>query len=51
LAEDISARSSSTDGLTWSDGANNGGLIIDDYRISMREQGGEYTTIAAGVTT
>jgi hypothetical protein len=51
LAEDISARSSSTDGLTWSDGVNNGGVAISDYRINMREQGGSYLAIATGVTT
>lgn len=51
LAEDISVRSSTTDGLTWADGINNGGVPIIDYRVNMREQGGTYTVIATGITT
>lgn len=51
LAEDISQRTSTTDGLTWSDGVNNGGVSIIDYRINMREQSGSYSVIATGVTT
>jgi hypothetical protein len=37
LLEDITQRTSTTDGLTWDDGANNGGVAIIDYRISKRE--------------
>jgi hypothetical protein len=51
LAEDITQRTSTTDGLTWADGVNNGGLAIVDYRINMREQGGTYAEIASGITT
>jgi hypothetical protein len=50
LSEDISQRTSTTDGLTWEDGVNNGGVAIIDYQISMREQGGDYSTIATGIT-
>jgi predicted phage tail protein len=51
LAEEISQRTSSTDGLTWSNGINNGGVPIIDYRINMREQGGSYSVIATGITS
>jgi hypothetical protein len=36
LSEDITHRTSTTDGLSWVDGANNGGVPIIDYRINMR---------------
>lgn len=51
LAEDITVRTSSSTGLTWQDGPNNGGISITDYRISMRVQGsGSYMIIGIGVT-
>lgn len=34
LAEDNSVRTSTDNGLTWSPGAHDGGLTIDDYRIN-----------------
>ena len=34
IAEDVSLRSSINIGLTWSDGASDGGLPIEDYRIN-----------------
>lgn len=37
LTEDNSVRTSTTNGLTWSDGTNNGGVPIIDYRINMRQ--------------
>jgi len=49
LLEDITQRTSSTDGLTWADGSNDGGVAIIDYRINMREEGGVYQVIASGV--
>lgn len=39
VAEDISVRTSTTDGITWANGVNNGGMPIIDYRINIREQG------------
>lgn len=33
LAEDTSVRTTSATGLTWSDGVNNGGVPIIDYRV------------------
>jgi hypothetical protein len=51
VAEDISVRTSTTDGLTWEDGVNNGGVPIIDYRINIREQGTQdYNMHASGVT-
>jgi hypothetical protein len=51
LSEDISQRTSTTDGLTWDDGANNGGVAIIDYRINIKEQGGSYSELASGITS
>lgn len=52
LAEDISVRTYTTDGLTWADGSNNGGEVVIDYRINQRVQGtSEYTIIATGILT
>jgi hypothetical protein len=51
LAENTAARTSTTNGITWSDGTNNGGLAILDYRINMRVEGGVYAVYASGVTT
>ena len=39
LAEDSALRTISTLGLTWSDGASDGGAPILDYRVSMAIQG------------
>lgn len=39
LAENISDRTTSTLGITWSPGAFNGGFVILDYRVSFKEQG------------
>jgi hypothetical protein len=35
LLEDTLLRSISTLGLTWQDGADDGGSVIIDYRMSM----------------
>jgi hypothetical protein len=34
VAEDVAYRTSTTMGLSWSDGSNNGGVAIIDYRIN-----------------
>lgn len=36
-------------GLTWEDGANNGGSEILDYRVSSAESAGTYTTLASNI--
>lgn len=51
LTEDNSVRTSTTNGLTWTEGAFNGGLPVIDYRINQKEQGGSYSEIASGITT
>lgn len=51
LTEDISVRTYTTDGITWTDGTNSGGVPIIDYRINQRELGGNYLEIASGITT
>jgi hypothetical protein len=47
LAEDISHRSETTDGITWTEGLDNGGLTVEDYRVSIRVQGSTSYTVAA----
>lgn len=52
LAEDISVRTYTTDGLTWEDGVNSGGVPIIDYRVNIRELGAPtYTVHAEGILT
>lgn len=51
LAEEVSGRSATTIGLTWSDGAHDGGLPVLDYRINKRVQGGAYSLVAFGIAT
>jgi len=36
LAEDVTKRTSTDEGFTWSDGVNNGGVPVIDYRINRR---------------
>jgi hypothetical protein len=33
VLENISERTSTTIGLTWEDGLNNGGVLISDYQV------------------
>jgi hypothetical protein len=51
LAEKVSLRTSSTLGLTWAKGVNNGGGVIYDYTVFYKEQGGVYSTLESGVLT
>jgi fibronectin type 3 domain-containing protein len=51
LIEDTSVRTSTENGLTWSEGAHDGGLNVIDYRINQKVQGGSYSVIAVGVAT
>lgn len=45
-------RTASTDGLTWDDGVNNGGVEILDYRVNQKAEGEtEFTVVATGVLT
>jgi hypothetical protein len=44
-------RTETTDGLIWTDGVNNGGVPIIDYRINFRVLGGSYAIAASGITT
>jgi hypothetical protein len=51
LVENTAQRTKSTLGLTWSEGAFNGGATIIDYRISMAESGGSFSVLATGLTS
>jgi hypothetical protein len=46
LAEDTSKRDPTTLGLTWSEGASNGGASVTEYRINYAEQGGSFSILA-----
>ena len=49
IAEDISKRTSTDIGLTWSEGISNGGLAVIDFRISQRTPSSSYSIIATGI--
>lgn len=49
LAEDYSQRTKSTIGLTWEQAPFTGGAVIEDYRISIAEQGGAFSELATGL--
>jgi hypothetical protein len=51
LVENYSQRTKSTIGLTWEQAPFNGGAIIEDYRISIAEQGGTFSELATGLTS
>lgn len=52
VAENNLVRTSTENGLTWSDGLLDGGAEVIDYRIKMQVLGsGSYSTIALAVTT
>lgn len=52
LAEDISVRTSTTDGISWADGAHDGGLPVLDYRVSKRVTGEtDYIVAVEGLIT
>jgi len=52
LADDSATTSSTTIGLTWSAGAENGGSPVIDYRISYAASGtSTFAILAAGITT
>lgn len=49
LAEDYSQRTKSTIGLTWEQAPFIGGAVIEDFRISIAEQGGAFSELATGL--
>ena len=49
LAEDPSKRTASSITVTWSEGANNGGSTVTDYRVSYDKALGVFEELAAGV--
>lgn len=52
LANDVAVTTEMTIGITWSEGAANGGTPVIDYRISyVLEGGSSYTQLASGITT
>ena len=51
LQEYLPDRTISTLGITWSNGAFNGGDVILDYRISIADESGVYSYLADGLTS
>jgi hypothetical protein len=51
LTEDYTQRSASTLGLTWTDGADPGGLAIQDYRITITQDDTGFEQTVLGVTS
>jgi hypothetical protein len=51
LAEDTSKRDPTTLGLTWNEGAANGGSIVTEYRINYAELGGSFSVLASTSNT
>jgi len=51
LTEDVSLRSSTTLGFTWADGAHDGGLAVESYRVQQREVGGAFSIVAPALTS
>jgi titin len=49
LVEDSSKRTASSITVQWSEGANNGGSIVTDYRVSYDKALGVFEVLAAGV--
>ena len=51
LAETVASRTPTSITFTWDDGANNGGDVIIDYRVSIAQETIVYTVIAVGLTS
>ena len=51
LAEDATKRTATSLGLTWTQGASNGGAVVIDYRVSISSNSGSYQVLASGVTS
>jgi hypothetical protein len=51
LAENTALRSATELGLTWNEGASNGGSVVTEYRISYAEQGGSFSVLASTANT
>ena len=51
LAEDLSSKSETAIGLTWSDGVANGGSVIIDYRVSYDQAAGVFIVLQANILT
>jgi len=51
LARDVLTSTPTAIGLTWSDGASNGGSPIIDYQILFDQGTNNFTITSAGITT
>lgn len=51
LANNAAQTDSDQIGLTWDDGAANGGSVIIDYRVTYDSGSGNYVPLATGVYT
>jgi hypothetical protein len=51
LAEVVELRTSTSISFSWTEGAENGGSTVTDYRISIDGSDGNWVVLATGVTT
>lgn len=51
VANDASVTNAQQIGLTWQEGAANGGATVEDYRITYDQGGSTYIDLATGVTS
>ena len=50
LQNDLAVTSDTTVGISWRNGASDGGASVIDYRISYDQSVGNYVTLADGLT-
>lgn len=50
LAENVATRGPTQIGITWSQGASNGGTSVIDYQVWITTGSNPYTLVASGVT-
>lgn len=51
FAEDFNSKSATQIGLTWDDGAANGGTTVNDYQITYDQGIDDYVVLASNVAT
>jgi hypothetical protein len=50
LIEEYAQRTKSTIGMSWTAPVFTGGDVIEDYRVNIKEAGGQYSVLASGIT-
>jgi hypothetical protein len=50
ILEDLSGKTPTSIGFTWEEGLANGGESVDNYRVSIAEQGGVFSILVSELT-